>query len=301
MILQKLLKSYLLDGGKLSKAEILEVINNEETREAFVDFVYDKLFATTESDVSSDVELATKENTIGGKSDLVLESSENDVPTATPEADALITDAESVQIPEWCFVKLDDPDNQLFNNPRFSKEALASFEIIKERARMEGIKYVGQLVEGGFAKLSGGGVNDHIQMLKRRIKSLYCIEVGTKITGFAEAIADEVAQFEAQKKVQCAVAKRKEAKQHKENLMITPLAELPVFCSDADIYKNMSKHQRRSMKSCMTRLYKYLASEGFKTLNDIKNFGEEVFKGMVPEKYLIHFEKMQKALGINVF
>lgn len=51
----------------------------------------------------------------------------------------------------------------------------------------------------------------------------------------------------------------------------------------------------------MTRLYNYLISEGFTTLNDIKNLGEEIFNSMVPKKNLKHFEKMQKALGVDVF
>lgn len=298
---KELFVAYLQNGDMLSVEQIAEFSANPVYNKAFAQFVYDRLFATIEGEASSDVEIATVENTIDSEVIPTLESSEDDVPSATPEADTSVTDIEPVQIPDWCFMKLDDPNNPLFNNPRFSKEALSSFKIIKERAEQEGIKYVGQLVEGGLAKISNGSVYDYLEMLKRRIQSLYGIKVGVKIPGFAEAIAEEVAQFEAQKEAQRTASKRKEARQRKANLMSMPLADLPVFCSDADMYKSMGKRQRRSMKSCMTRLYNYLTSEGFATLNDVKDLGEEIFKGMVPKKNLEHFEKMQNALGIKVF
>ena len=173
--MKNLISTHLQNGGKLTVREIAEISAHPVFNEMFAQFVYDKLFATTDAD---DVAPAP-------------------VPAPAPApAPAPVIDAETIQIPEWCFMELDDPNNPLFNNPNYSKESLEDLKIIKSRAKSIGIKYVGQLVETDFAKLSRG-VSERIEMLKRRIKALYGIEVGTKIPGFAEAIADEVAQFKA--------------------------------------------------------------------------------------------------------
>lgn len=193
---QELFVAYLQNGGKLSVKQIAEFSADPVYNMALAQFVHDKLFATTQDEPSSDAEHTTVKNTIEDEIVPSPKNSEDDETKVTSEAVAPAIDAEPIQIPEWCFIKLDDPSNPLFNNPNYSKESLEDLKIIKSRAKSIGIKYVGQLVETDFAKLSGG-VNERIEMLKRRIKALYGIEVGTKIPGFAEAIADEVAQFKA--------------------------------------------------------------------------------------------------------